>query len=67
MDEIFKSNTFLIVTIVLDVLFLSLINSNLFPIRATAPVVGFVLLVLSPALAYTAVRVLRGRPQETAS
>lgn len=65
MDEIFKSNAFLIVTIVLDVLLLSVINSNLLPIRATAPVAAFVLLALSPVMAYITVRFLRTDGQET--
>lgn len=56
MDDLFRSNRFLVVTIVLDVLLLGLLNSEVLPIRATPVVVGVALLVVSPAVAYAVVR-----------
>lgn len=56
MNDILGSTRFLAITIALDVVFLTLVNSNVLPFEATPVVVGFVLLILSPAVAYGIVR-----------
>jgi len=51
MHNLFDSNQFLITTIVLDVLFLAALNTVI-PVQPTTLIVAFVLLILSPGLAY---------------
>lgn len=59
MDDIFKSNRFLLTTILLDVFFLGVINSAAFPIPPSPVLAGFVLLILSPGIAYAITRYLQ--------